>query len=81
MIVDDEAGSGFAGEPALDQAFLQHDARLGVLFAVLEYLHACGKQGAGLFFHAAPQGKAGIGEGVEIGFSGEYSGHGCFLLQ
>ena len=54
VIVDDEAGSGLLREAAEQTALLQHDAGVSVLFAVLQNLHACGKQGAGLFLHAAP---------------------------
>jgi hypothetical protein len=56
MVVDDEAGSGFFREAAQEAAFFQHHAGLGVLFAVLQYLHPGGEQGAGLFFHAPSKG-------------------------
>jgi hypothetical protein len=76
MIIDDEAGPGFKGHAAQGLAFLEHDAAFAVLFPVLEDAYSGPQQRIRHIHNGTAETETGIGQGVEIGFTGQYPGHG-----
>lgn len=67
MIVDDQAGRGFAGEAAEQAALFEHFSAVHLLFPVLENFYACPEKGGGNFLKRAAEGETAVRKGINIG--------------
>jgi len=79
MVVHDEAGPGLAGQAAHQTAFFQHLTGFHVLFTVLDDLDPGPQQGGDHGLQRAAAGKAGIGQGIDVGLARQDHRHGQLL--
>ncbi len=76
MIVHDETCARLPRHTAQFSALTQHFSALQLLFPILENPDARVQQRGGHVLHGTPQAEVGIGQGIQIRFTGQYSGHG-----
>ena len=79
MVIHDEAGPGLAGQTAHQAAFFQHLAGFHVFFTILDDLDPGAQQGGDHGLQRTAAGKAGIGQGIDVGLARQDHRHGQLL--